>query len=64
MLYQGVGFNHVIGGSNQTPTNQQEADAFLEDTLFAVSEFENTLLPALDHLFPETPSWFIPTDFP
>lgn len=62
--YQGVGFNHRIGCSNQTPTNQQEADAFLEDTLFAVSEFENTLLPALDRLFPETPSWFVPTDFP
>lgn len=62
--YQGVGFNHRIGCSNQTPTNQQEADAFLEDTLFAISEFENTLLPALDRLFPETPSWFIPSDFP
>ena len=59
--YQGVGFNHRIGCCNQTPTNQQEADAFLEDTLFAISEFENTLLPALDRLFPETPSWFIPS---
>ena len=64
MSYQGVGFNHRIGCCNQTPTNQQEADAFLEDTLFAISEFENTLLPALDRLFPETPSWFIPSDFP
>ena len=59
--YQGVGFNHIIGCSNQTPTNQQEADAFLEDTLLVVSEFENTLLPSLDRLFPETPSWFIPS---
>ena len=62
--YQGVGFHHRIGCSWQTPTNQQEADACLEDTLFAVSEFENTLLPELDCLFPETPSWFIPTDCP
>ena len=62
--FQGVGFHHRIGCSNQTPTNQQEADTFLEDTLMAVSEFENTLLPALDCLFPETPSWFIPSDFP
>lgn len=59
--YQGVGFNHQIGCSNQTPTNQQEADAFFEDTLLVVSEFENTLLPSLDRLFPETPSWFIPS---
>lgn len=62
--YQGVGFNHGIGSCNQTPTNQQEADAFLEDTLLGISEFENTLLPALDRLFPETPGWFIPTDCP
>ena len=62
--YQGVGFNHRIGCSKQTPANQQEADAFLEDTLLSVSEFENTLLPALDCLFPEAPSWFIPSDFP
>ena len=62
--YQGVGFNHRIGCCNQTPTNQQEADAFLENTLSGISEFENTLLPALDRLFPETPSWFIPSDFP
>ena len=62
--YQGVGFNHTIGCSSQTPTNQQEADAFLEDTLVAVSEFENTLLPELDRLFPEAPSWFVPSNFP
>jgi len=62
--YQGVGFKHRIGCSNQTPINQQEVDACLEDTLLAVSEFENTLLPELDRLFPETPSWFIPSDFP
>ena len=61
--YQGVGFNHRIGCSNQTPTNQQETDAFLEDILLTVSEFENTLLPTLDCLFPETPGWFTPSDF-
>ena len=61
--YQGVGFNHRIGCSNQTPTNQQETDAFLEDILLTISEFENTLLPTLDCLFPETPGWFIPSDF-
>lgn len=60
--YQGLGFNHSIGRSNQTPTNQQEADAFLESILSSVSEFENTLLPELDSLFPETPAWFIPSE--
>ena len=43
---------------------EKMADAFLENTLSGISEFENTLLPALDRLFPETPSWFIPSDFP
>jgi hypothetical protein len=59
--YQGVGFNHTIGNANQTPTNQQETDAFLENILLTVSEFESTLLQELDHFFPETPDWFIPS---
>jgi len=61
--YQGIGFNHKLGYSNQTPTNQQEADAFLEHVILLTSEFENTLLMDLDYLYPETPSWFIPSDF-
>ena len=61
--YQGVGFNHQIGNANQTPTNQQEADAFLENVISIVSEFENALLPSMDDLYPETPSWFVPSDF-
>ena len=60
--YQGLGFKHNLGCSNQTPTNQQEADEFLEKVVSIVSEFENGLLPALDELFPETPSWFVPSD--
>lgn len=62
--YQGVGFRHSLGVCNQTPTNQQEADAYMEDILSVVSEFEKTLLPELDSMFPETPSWFIPYEFP
>ncbi len=58
--YQGVGFNHVIGNSTQTPTDQQEADSALEKILSVVADFENTMLSSLDCLFPETPSWFIP----
>ena len=60
--YQGIGFNHEIGCSNQTPANQQEADAFLENVISIISEFESTLLPSLDDLFPETPDWFMASD--
>ncbi len=56
--YHGVGFCHTIGSTSQSPTNQQEADAFLEYVISTVSEFENTMLPTLDNLFPETPNWF------
>lgn len=61
--YQGVGFSHAIGSTSQSPTNQQEADAFLEYVISTVSEFENTLLPTLDNLFPEAPNWFTPSPF-
>ena len=44
----------------QTPTNQQEFDACAEQAIAVVSEFEKTLLPSLDVLFPETPEWFVP----
>ena len=60
--YQGVGFCHKIGCGNQTPASQQEADAFLENVMAVVWEFENTLLPSLDGQYPETPGWFIPSD--
>ena len=61
VTYQGVGFIHTIGRSNSTPTKQQEADAFLRSVISIISEFENTLLISLDKLYPETPSWFIPS---
>lgn len=59
--YQGIGFQHRMGYSNHTPTNQQEADVYLENVFSVVSEFEGALLMDLDHLFPETPDWFIPS---
>ena len=62
VVFQGVGFKHTLGNSNQTPTNQQEADAFLEKVISEIAAFENTLLPSLDCLFPETPDWFIPSE--
>lgn len=58
--YEGVGFFHHLGGIEHTPTTQEEVDACLEQVMSAIGEFERTLLPSLDVLFPETPSWFIP----
>ena len=60
--YQGVGFKHDLGCSNQAPTTQQEVDEILEHFLKVATEFENTLLPTIDALYPETPSWFVPSD--
>ena len=62
--FQGVGFHQLLGRSGHAPINQEETDAYLESTLSAISKFESTLLPALDVLFPECPSWFIPTSWP
>lgn len=64
VYYQGIGFNHALGYSSQTPTDQQETDAFLENVVSIVCEWEKALLPALDEQFPETPSWFVPSDSP
>ncbi len=58
--YEGVGFFHHLGGIEHTPTTQEEVDACLEQVMSTICEFERTLLPSLDALFPETPSWFIP----
>lgn len=43
--YQGVGFKHDLGCSNQAPTTQQEVDEILEHFLKVATEFKNTLLP-------------------
>lgn len=62
--YQGVGFFHSLATTGYAPTCQEETDAYLEHVMSVVSQFESTLLPNLDCLFPETPDWYIPTDFP
>ena len=64
LSFQGVGYHHIIGRSGLAPTNQEETDAYLENAFSVISQFENTLLPSLDSLFPECPSWFIPTGWP
>ncbi len=56
----GLGFEHSLGVSAKAVQNQEEADAFLEQILKIVDEFEAMLLPSLDALFPPTPDWFTP----
>ncbi|MBE6564057.1 MAG: hypothetical protein E7655_02120 [Ruminococcaceae bacterium] len=60
LSFQGIGFYHRLGISGQTPTNQSETDAYFEKVMSIVSDFEKTMLPDLDGLFPESPNWFIP----
>lgn len=55
----GIGYRHDLGGSCDTPGDQEEADICLLDLMKALAEFERTLLPELDRLYPETPDWFI-----
>lgn len=60
--FQGVGFNHMLGGGSYCPTNQQTADAIIEHVAETISDFETAFMSSLDAFFPETPDWFIPTD--
>lgn len=64
ITYQGLGFFHGLGGAMLTPTNQQEADDCLNNVFAAVSDLESVLISSLDSIFPETPSWFIPSPIP
>jgi len=64
ITYQGLGFFHGLGGAMLTPTNQQEADECLNNVFAAVSDLESTFIASLDLIFPETPSWFIPSPIP
>lgn len=58
--FQGIGYDHRLLASMQTPTSQEELDACAERVLAVISEWEKALLPALDAVYPETPGWFIP----
>lgn len=62
LAYYGPAFCHQLGSSSQNPAGQQEANAYLEQLLSTVSQFERTLLSALDQLFPEAPDWFTLSD--
>jgi len=59
--FQGVGFNHLLCNSNHTPRNQRETDEYLAGVMRTFEEFEGTLLPKLDAIYPEAPDWFIPS---
>lgn len=58
--FQGIGYDHRLLVSMQTPTSQEELDACAERVLAVISEWEKVLLPALGAVYPETPGWFIP----
>lgn len=64
ITYQGLGFFHGLGGAMLTPTNQQEADECLNNVFATVSDLESMFITSLDSIFPETPSWFIPSPIP
>lgn len=63
ITYQGLGFFHALGGTRLTPTNQQETDNCLNNVFAVLSDLESILIPSLDSIFPETPSWFTPSLF-
>ncbi|MBQ7850490.1 MAG: hypothetical protein IJ343_12250 [Clostridia bacterium] len=58
---QGIGFNHCLSKAGFAPVTQAELEAVLEQAMDCVAEFEQTLLPAADALFPECPAWFEPS---
>jgi len=58
---QGIGFNHCLSKAGFAPTCQAELEAALGQAMDCVTAFEQTLLPALDALFPECPAWFEPS---
>lgn len=60
LSFCGIGFNHVLNISQRTPTNQQEADECMEQIMSVINQFEMSLLPSLDSLYPITPDWFVP----
>lgn len=64
ITYQGLGFFHGLGGAMLTPANQQETDDCLNNIFAVVSDLESIFIPSLDLIFPETPSWFIPSPIP
>ena len=58
MSIKGVGFSHRLGAADYAPANQAELETALGQAMDFVAEFERSLLPELDALFPECPAWF------
>lgn len=56
--FKGVGFSLLLGAADYAPANQEELEAALGQAMDFVAEFERSLLPELDALFPECPAWF------
>lgn len=57
----GLGFNHQIWIGDFKPQNPQDIKNYLTEFFEALSEAENTVLPAILDLYPNTPDWFMPT---
>lgn len=60
VYYQGLGFNHKLAAASFAPTCQAELEAMLGQAMGHAADFERSLLPELDALFPESPAWFEP----
>jgi len=57
----GLGFNHQIWAGDFKPQNLQDIKNYLTQFFEVLSKAENTVLPAILDLYPNTPDWFIPT---
>ena len=57
----GLGFNHQIWAGDFKPQNLQDIKNYLTKFFEVLSKAENTVLPAILDLYPNTPDWFIPT---
>ena len=57
----GLGFNHQIWVGDFKPQNLQDIKNYLTKFFEVLSKAENTVLPAILDLYPNTPDWFIPT---
>lgn len=57
----GLGFNHQIWIGNFKPQKPQDIKNYLTLFFEVLAQAENTVLPAILDLYPQTPDWFMPT---
>ena len=56
----GLGFRHEIWKGSFAPVNSKDTTAYLSRFFETLEEAEQTLLPAIADLYPDTPHWFVP----